>query len=139
MLPPETQKRIEGVTSAISAFTSAMGKADTKTSAHIAKEKELNKVTKEKEELAGKIAKNTSIKTTAEESVKAIGKEIAQMTARIKTLGTEEQALAKVEAARRAVQAAIDSGESRGAAMLSSGLGDAQRELEEIRSLTVSI
>ena len=139
LLPPDTQKKVEGATSAVAAFTAAREKAEKKSDSLISKERALAKVTKEKADLEAKISKNSTIKTTAEESARAIGREIVQLQARQKQLGSEEDALRRVEAARKAAEAAKASGASPAEISFESGLGDAQRHLDAVREVAAAL
>ena len=139
LLPPDTQKRVSEAASAVATFTAARDKAAKKSDELIAKERALAKVTKEKTDLEAKISKNSTIKTTAEESAKAISREIVQLQARQKQLGSEEDALKRVEAARKAAEAAKASGASPAEISFESGLGDAQRHLDAVREVAAAL
>ena len=139
LLPADTQKRVSDAAAAIATFTTARDKAAKKSDELLSKERALSRVTKEKGDLEAKIAKNSTIQKTAEDSAKAISREIVQLQARQKELGSEEDALRRVEAARKAAEAAKASGASPAEVSFESGLGDAQRHLEAVREVAAAL
>ena len=139
LLPADTQKRVSDAAAAIATFTTARDKAAKKSDELLSKERALSKVTKEKGDLEAKIAKNSTIQKTAEDSAKAISREIVQLQARQKQLGSEEEALRRVEAARKAAEAAKASGASPAEVSFESGLGDAQRHLDAVREIAAAL
>ncbi len=139
LLPADTQKRVSDAAAAIATFTTARDKAAKKSDELLSKERALSKVTKEKGDLEAKIAKNSTIQKTAEDSAKAISREIVQLQARQKELGSEEDALKRVEAARKAAEAAKASGASPAEVSFESGLGDAQRHLDAVREIAAAL
>lgn len=139
LLPPDTQKRVTDAANAVAAFTAARDKAAKKSDELINKERALAKVSKEKADLEAKMSKNKTIQETADASAKAISKEIVQIQAKLKALGTEEDAIKRVEAARKAAEAAKASGASPAEISFESGIGDAQRHLDDIRATTAAL